>query len=149
MLEPMRSQAESAGLEDLRRRLEQTLADAALVERLEAIRLNVSGWVEGQVNDPRSGQDYAAAFRDAGLAQEGDDTETVAARIGASAIREQLAAALDDWATITDDPPRSAWLLEVARRADPDPWRDRFRDPAVRINRLRLECTSTKRFLRP
>ena len=26
---------------------------------------------------------------------------------------------------------QQAWILEVARRADPDPWRDRVRDPAT------------------
>jgi serine/threonine-protein kinase len=46
-------------------------------------------------------------------------------------VREALVAALDDWAVSVADPARRSWLLEVARRADPDPqgWRDRARDP--------------------
>ena len=42
-----------------------------------------------------------------------------------------IVAALDDWAVCAADPARQDWLLGVARRADPDPWRDRVRDPAV------------------
>ncbi len=34
------------------------------------------------------------------------------------------------WAVCAVDPARQDWLFEVARRADPDPWRDRVRDPA-------------------
>ena len=33
-----------------------------------------------------------------------------------------------------------SWLPAVARRADPDPWRDRFRDSAARRDRARLEA---------
>jgi serine/threonine-protein kinase len=57
----------------------------------------------------------------------------VAARVGASNIRRALVAALDDWALCTSDPSRRKWLLEVARRADPNPtpWRDRVRAPVA------------------
>jgi tetratricopeptide (TPR) repeat protein len=59
----------------------------------------------------------------------------VAARIRQSAIRDQLVAALDDWAAArifgTRAPDQGAWLLRVGRAADPNPWRDRFRDPKV------------------
>jgi tetratricopeptide (TPR) repeat protein len=47
------------------------------------------------------------------------------------AVRDALVAALDDWAACAGKPRRRDWLLAVARRADPDPWRDRVRDPAV------------------
>src|SRR5439155_27101151 len=43
----------------------------------------------------------------------------------------QLIASLDDWASVADEPGRLAWLLGVARRADPHPWADRLRAPAV------------------
>jgi serine/threonine-protein kinase len=51
-----------------------------------------------------------------------------------SPIRYALIAALDHWAliaAISHDPPQVARLLELLRAADPDPWRDRLRDPAV------------------
>jgi eukaryotic-like serine/threonine-protein kinase len=46
-------------------------------------------------------------------------------------VREPLVAALDDWAVCAPQERRQSWLLEVARRADPDPWRDRVRNPAA------------------
>src|SRR5207244_3221934 len=55
----------------------------------------------------------------------------VAARVRASAVRSRLVAALDDWAGVTADPRRLTWLLEAARRADPNPLRDRLRDAAA------------------
>ena len=55
--------------------------------------------------------------------------KAVAARVGDSPVRKALVAALDDWAGCTPDKRRRAWLLRVARLADPDPWRDRVRDP--------------------
>jgi serine/threonine-protein kinase len=54
-------------------------------------------------------------------------------------IRAQLVAALDDWAVATANPTRRAWLLEVARGADPGAWGDRLRDPAVWGKRAALE----------
>ena len=64
--------------------------------------------------------------------------ETVAARVSDSPVRKALVAALDDWASCTADPRRRAWLLEVARLADPDPWRDRARDATVWEDRAKL-----------
>jgi serine/threonine-protein kinase len=138
VLEQTRDRLGQAGPEDLRRRVEQGAADLALVDRLEAIRLKRSEIVEGQFDNRGTERDYVAAFRDAGLGKVDEDTETVAARIRGSAVREQLVAALDHWTTVTDDPRRAAWLLAVARRADPDPWRDRFRDPDVWRDPARL-----------
>jgi serine/threonine-protein kinase len=46
-------------------------------------------------------------------------------------VRAALVAALDDWAACAADRDQQAWVLEVVRRADPDPWRDRVRDPAT------------------
>jgi tetratricopeptide (TPR) repeat protein len=74
-----------------------------------------------------------------GLGEVGDDPEAVAARVRAAAVREQLVAALDDWAWVSQDAGRGQWVLGVARRVDPDPWRDRFRDPALWEDRAALE----------
>ncbi|HYT92769.1 MAG TPA: tetratricopeptide repeat protein, partial [Gemmataceae bacterium] len=51
--------------------------------------------------------------------------------IRTSAVHRALVAALDDWAVCAADAGRQAWLLEVARLADPDPegWGDRVRRP--------------------
>jgi tetratricopeptide (TPR) repeat protein len=46
-------------------------------------------------------------------------------------VRAEIVAALDEWASITEDPARRAWLLAVARGADPNPSRDRLRQPEL------------------
>src|SRR5205823_8173599 len=74
-------------------------------------------------------KDYAGAFRTGGLGEVGEGPEAVAERVRASAVKAHLVAALDDWAATTTDSERRAWLLGVARHADPHPVRDRFRDP--------------------
>src|SRR5262249_32144855 len=78
----------------------------------------------------RTADDYAAAFRAAGLGEVGDDEAAVAARVRASGVAKPLVAALDDWAALGQAEAR-AWPPGVARRAGPDPRGDRFRDPAV------------------
>ena len=62
----------------------------------------------------------------------------------ASAVRAEIVAALDDWASITADLRRREWLLAVARGADPDEVRDRLRQPelwrdAARLTRVARE----------
>jgi tetratricopeptide (TPR) repeat protein len=115
------------GPPDLVRRVNQMRDDLTLVDALDRIRY------------ASADRDYAALFRERGLAAEGEDATVVGARIEGSAVRAQLVAALDDWAVATADPGRRAWLLEVARRADPGAWGDSFRDPAVWGQRAALE----------
>jgi tetratricopeptide (TPR) repeat protein len=107
---------------------------------LESIRLNRPTIAYDHLDHQGVEQEYAAALREAGLGEEGEAAEVVAGRIRDSAVREQLVAALDYWAAVTTTPGRQAWLLEVARRADPDPWRDRFRDPRAWCRRAALEA---------
>ncbi len=52
----------------------------------------------------------------------------MAERLQASPVRKTLVAALDDWAACADQKVRD-WVLRVVRHMDPDPWRDRVRDP--------------------
>src|SRR5262249_47740730 len=94
------------------------------------------------VKNPRrtAAREYAAAFKEAGLAEVGDDEETVAARLRASEVVGPLVAALDDWAAMAEEPESVSWLVGGARRAAPDPWGDRFRDPAVWRDRRALRA---------
>jgi serine/threonine-protein kinase len=128
-----------AGPADLRRRVQQARADLELVDRLDAARLKAATLVEGQFDFTGAARDYAVAFRQAQLGQPGDEVAAVAARLRASAVKDQLVAALDDWAGLTTDRPGRAWLLAVARQADPDRWRARLRDPKVWQDRGALE----------
>src|SRR5262249_26086694 len=88
----------------------------------------------------QAGRDYQAAFRDAGLGKAHDPPAQVAARVKASAVREALVAALDDWAVCITDKGRRDWLLGGARPTGPGPPRRRGRltDPATWDKRAAL-----------
>jgi serine/threonine-protein kinase len=113
--------------------------DHEFLSRLEAIRVSRCTLAEGgqthaaqmRFNKARADRDYAEAFRDRGLGEPPDDPAGAAARVQASKWTAHLVTALNDWAVCAADPARQDWLLTLARRADPDPWRDRVRDPAV------------------
>ncbi len=80
---------------------------------------------------------YARLFAEFGIDVESLSPPEVAARIaGRPATAVRVAAALDDWAQVlrnwglrdqTRDPATWKRLLEVARLADPDPWRSQLR----------------------
>ncbi len=129
------SRVDDAGA--LRPPLEQARADLKLAAALEDIRLKRAILVDGRFDLAGAAGEYADVFARAGLV---GGPEELASRLRASAIREQLVAALDDWAWVTPDAGERARLLRLARRVDPDPlWRDRFRDPAVWQDRPALE----------
>ena len=142
---------------ELRDRLQTAFDNLELVTRLDAIRLEralvkpralIKGPTEllgvltlpgTQVSkdghafgaETSSGRHYQEAFREAGIGAPGDDPAEAAVRIQASPVRGALVAALDDWAACATDRDQQAWVLAVVRQADPDPWRDRVRDPAT------------------
>jgi serine/threonine-protein kinase len=138
LLEQTRDRLEPAGPDDLRRRLDQARDDLNLAERLDAARLQAKTTVEGEWDRAGGERLYAAAFAEAGLGREGE-VEAMAARVRDSAVAEEVVAALDDWASLTKDRARRKWLLAVARRADPDPWRDRLRQPKLWQDGARLK----------
>jgi tetratricopeptide (TPR) repeat protein len=127
------------GPDDLRRQLDLAERELALVRRLDGIRQRRATLVEGDFDYRTAARDYAAAFSEAGLGEVGDAEEVVAKRVRASGVSGSLVAALDDWASAERsaavvekaESQSLAWLLGVARRADPDEWRDRLRDLAV------------------
>jgi serine/threonine-protein kinase len=144
LLVQTRTQLGDGAPPELRERVEQALADVALVGELDAIRLKRATLVEGKVDDAGVDREYAEAFRKHGLGNPGEAPAVVAARLRDSAIKEQLLAPLDDWAFTTRDRQRKAWLMEVARRADPHPWRDRLRDPAVWADTKKLHALAAE-----
>ena len=76
---------------------------------------------------------YAAILREIGIDPDTLSAEEAAARIRCrkAKLAQGLVAALDDWAGVRraerNDPVAASRLLAVARRADPDAWRDRLR----------------------
>jgi serine/threonine-protein kinase len=126
------------GPADLRERLKRAQSELQLVERLDAIQLKRAAWLGDRFNDVGADREYATAFREAGLGAVGEDPEAVAARVRASGARQAVVDALDDWAVTLNRGARLAWVLAVARRADPDRWRDRVRQPKAWNDRARL-----------
>jgi serine/threonine-protein kinase len=131
LLEQAHLRLEQAGPEDLRRKANQARGDLELTENLDTARLRAATHVEGRFEPVGAEPLYEETLAKAGLGRPGDDCETVAARVRDSAVRDEIVTALDDWASITEDPARRAWLLAVARRADPDPSRDSLRQPEL------------------
>jgi serine/threonine-protein kinase len=84
--------------------------------------------------------EYERFFAGQGLDIHQPGTDWFAPAVRSSPIRFALIAALDNWAWLAGflKDPQVARLLELTRAADPDPWRDRFRDPAVWADREAL-----------
>jgi serine/threonine-protein kinase len=133
LLDQARERLGTDGPADLRAQVDQALADTALAKRLDDARLRALTIVEGGRKLDLAGteEEYAAALKEAGLGHDREDADSVAARVRASAVRAEVVAALDDWAGITTKRSRQAWLLAVARAADPDLERDQLRQPEL------------------
>jgi tetratricopeptide (TPR) repeat protein len=136
LLEQARHQLEPTGPGDLRQQLKLALADVDLAEDLDTARLRAATPVEGRFATAGTGSrdaesKYEETFAKAGLGGPGDDSGVAAARVRNSTLRAKLVAALDDWASITTDPARRAWLLEVARGADQNASRNSLRHPKL------------------
>jgi serine/threonine-protein kinase len=131
-------QAEGLG-EEIRQRaddlvgeLEAEGRDRHMLRRLDGIRLRQGEVKDGHFDTPRTDEDYEKTFRAYGIDVDKSSPEEAAALIRARPIRQELAAAVDNWAAVRrgkagEASPRWRRLLAVARRADPDPWRNRLR----------------------
>jgi len=102
-------------------------ADHRMAKRLDEIH---SSAFELQADDYEVA--YAVAFREYGIDVEALDAAAARDRIRSSALKVQIAAALDDWAWrrerigMGDHAART--LQSLARDTDPDPFRDTLRD---------------------
>ncbi len=124
--------------------------DRVLLDRLVDIRSAEADDPDGSVSD----NDYADAFRAAGIDLASLSPAEVGARIRARppSIALALAGALDDWAAIRrrrrNAAADAALLSEAARASDPDPWRNALRtafdQPDKEPRRAALEALSKK-----
>ena len=137
--------AATAGLDDLQPAVARARADLALVAELDAVRMRRSLWVaapggKGGFDEAGAPEAYRRVFRTRGL-----DVLAAPEAAGewatASAVRDELLVALDDWAVLAlDDPAVRDPVLAAARRAEPDPARNAYRDPALWADRGRLRA---------
>jgi serine/threonine-protein kinase len=117
----------------LLRELGEDERDRRMVEQLSRIRDLQSRVVDNTYNSSHSDEEYARAFREYGLDVERLAPDEAASRIKGRPVAAELVAGLDDWVQVrrlvTRRGKSADWapLIAVARAADPDPWRDRFR----------------------
>jgi tetratricopeptide (TPR) repeat protein len=129
-------------LANLLKKLDGELAldqrDYDLAWRLEKTRLDTATIVEGKINFGLAEREYPRVFAEAGLFAEPGRLKETAELIRQSVIREQLLAALEDWALTPDDLVRKR-LLEALSLADPDPWANQVRKLAFSKNPAAIE----------
>jgi len=124
--------------------VEQAIKDLAFVIRLDDIRFRKQIWTtdekgKGGYNLKIAAPQYRETFAAHGIDISRLEGTEAANRTKTSAVKANLIAALDDWALYETDPLLRNRLLEVARLADPGPWKDRFRDPAIRSDKSALQ----------
>jgi tetratricopeptide (TPR) repeat protein len=88
--------------------------------------------------------DFSAAFRDFHIDIDALEPAAIAADITRRSIRRGLVKALDEWVparrrALGQDNPGWKKLVEIARLADPEPWRNRCREALLRRDRQALE----------
>ncbi len=123
--------------------VQQAQADLEFIVELDQIRMQRSIYLTrkgggGEFDTSTAPAQYQQAYSRRSFTFRPDSIDALAARIAASEIRDELVAALDDWAVFEKDVELRNTVLAVARRSAPGPWTDRFRDPAVRDQPLRL-----------
>jgi tetratricopeptide (TPR) repeat protein len=117
--------------------------DVKMVERLEEIRLEQATVVETTFDTTAADPKYADTFRDYGIDVEALARDEAVRRISASAIRVELAVALDDWAYVRKGiakPFEVGWrdLLAIAQQVDPDTLRNAIRSALANNDRKSL-----------
>jgi tetratricopeptide (TPR) repeat protein len=113
----------------LRQQVDELYKDLEMAQRLEEARLQSAAVQDGHFDIKASISAYEAAFVWYGLDVEHEDTLAMAEFIRTRSISMQLVAALDHWASLQRLMKDQEWkhLLAVARAADTDDWRHRFR----------------------
>ena len=134
---------DSAGIGgDVRRRTDAALArlraqqrDRQTVHDLEEARLAGAAIKEDHFDDEARTEGLRQVLRDYGIDPEGRPAGELAGLVRASAIRDDLLAAIDEAAFGTKPAPARDGLLALARAADDDADRGAIRDAIFRKDR--------------
>jgi serine/threonine-protein kinase len=120
---------QKAGLELLGTQVTQAETHFQIAQQLDAIRLEAWTIVDGKFDIGQTRSRYEKVFLEQlHLDMRNGPLPRLVDRTKGSDLRFVLAAALDHWADVTADKDLRLRLLEVARLADPDPWRDQVRN---------------------
>jgi serine/threonine protein kinase/Flp pilus assembly protein TadD len=112
---------------ELLARLDEQEQDRNMVAWLDAARLPPLSARGHDYDFQWSSGQYAEAFRKYGVDLNQMPAVEASARIARRAIKLNLVAALDDWAAQTHEQPQRERLLQIARMADDDAWRNQVR----------------------
>lgn len=129
---------------DLRRGIEVQAAaadrDRTILVALAEARLQAAAEVKGNRYDREAAaRAYRKAFRAYGLDVEASPEAEVTAALKSAAIREPLAATLDDWAWRSDDAEGDR-LRRIANAIDPDPTRQSVRSAMRRRDMTEMKA---------
>lgn len=147
--DPSRQERLTNQIRDLAAGINQDDDDRELTFRLETIRLDRAVQVSGEAFDSAMARrDYELAFANAGMSPSPGKEQATAKLIKESPIKEQLLAAVDDWAYLAgqrkDEHNLRDRLLQIARLADPDPWRDSVRNAGIWGNSAALKTLADR-----
>jgi tetratricopeptide (TPR) repeat protein len=123
--------------EQLDARVRQWRTDLEMVARLDEIRLEQAAVKEEDFDDVGAIHSYRDAFRNYGIDIDGLAVNEAAERLSASAIKERLVVALDDWWYL--DRVRLDRLMALLHAVDSHQWRRRFREAFQRGDLQSLE----------
>jgi eukaryotic-like serine/threonine-protein kinase len=139
-------------MDELERDLQQEQQHRQRALALEKAREEHAVMVEGKFNFAGALKKYRDAFAQSGLDVDKHTPFELAQAIRRSPLRRQFLAALDDFAHV-------AWteevttlhehLLSTARLVDPDPLRDRLRDPKLMQDRAAVEILARELLDKP
>jgi Tfp pilus assembly protein PilF len=134
------------GAAQLRERARQLNDWVSFADKLEFARQQDTAMKNGGLDYEGSHGAYADLFARYSLDVASLPPEEAARSICSSPIRARLVMALDDWASNEDRhrPDGGESLRAVARLADDDEWRQKFRDSAVRKDRAKLESLAER-----
>src|SRR5262249_3806291 len=145
-----------------RQREAERKKDRRMLERLEECRFLKTMMRGDGFDTTEAVAGYEEAFREYGIDPDELSAKEAAARVKASALRAELAAAMDDWGLLCVDvklkrllrpkdkgvkvnADRAGWLFEAARTADDtDPWRNGLRAALTRPNLFTIQADLTK-----
>jgi tetratricopeptide (TPR) repeat protein len=130
-----------ARLEQLGKDVARAEADYDIAHGLDSVRLGATAQVTGKIiNRSLAAPKFENIFRKKlNLDMRKTPSDVLAKHINASSLRHVLVATLDFWADVTTDPLLTLRLLDVARRADPDPWRNQVRNFWIWYDLTRLK----------
>jgi tetratricopeptide (TPR) repeat protein len=119
-----------ARLDQLKVQVTKAKADYEVADELDSIRLEAAIRAEGALlNTALAEPKYEKVFlKKLNLPVREGPLPRLAEQVKGSALCYVLVAALDHWAALTTKQKLAERLVELARLADPDPWRDQVRD---------------------